>query len=166
MKDLISASISDGSKKVYRKAWQRFSDFHRQFVASHNPDAALCPYSCYALFIAHQDFLGLSPATITTYISALSHIGRRNTSQALGKNWVIRQLLIGLKKRRPSADVRLPVTEPILFRLVDRVFGRSLSEYDKILFASMFLVAFYGFFRIGEITSCNNQNNKPFAVVA
>ena len=49
-------------------------------------------------------------------------------------------------------DVRLPVTRSILHKLVLALSHTITSAYHILLFQTMFLVAFYGFFRVGELT--------------
>lgn len=52
-------------------------------------------------------------------------------------------------------DIRLPITVPILDRLVAALSHITYSVYDVTLFRAMFLLAFNAFARIGEITTSN-----------
>ena len=49
-------------------------------------------------------------------------------------------------------DIRLPITRSILHKLVLALSHTITSAYHILLFQTMFLVAFYGFFRGGELT--------------
>ena len=55
--------------------------------------------------------------------------------------------------RQRSADVRLPVTRPVLHELLRSLSFTNPSAFQRSLFAAMFLVAFYGLFRIGELAT-------------
>ena len=58
--------------------------------------------------------------------------------------------------RRGQADVRMPISRPLLYELVRALEHTSPSAYRRSLFGAMFMTAFYGFFRIGEL-SCNSK---------
>jgi hypothetical protein len=70
----------------------------------------------------------------------------------------IRLLLKGLaKSSRKTKDKRLPITLPILRRLIKSVRKGLFSTYFNILLEAVFLSAFYGFMRPGEFTSETNK---------
>ena len=60
--------------------------------------------------------------------------------------------LLSATKSRSRADIRLPITLPVLRLLVDALRQTSSLFYHRTLFTAMFLTAFYGFLRVGEIT--------------
>ena len=60
------------------------------------------------------------------------------------------KLLTALSRQRP-ADVRLPVTRPVLHKLIQSLSFTNSSAFQRSLFSAMYLVAFYGLFRIGEL---------------
>ena len=68
------------------------------------------------------------------------------------KAFLIQKLLIAVSKQR-SPDTRLPITKPVLFQLVRSLQHTNSSAVQRTLFTAMFLTAFYGFFRIGELAS-------------
>ena len=68
------------------------------------------------------------------------------------KTFLINKLLIAISKER-SHDTRLPITKPVLFQIVRSLQHTNSSEDQHILFTAMFLIAFYGFFRIGGLAS-------------
>ena len=49
-------------------------------------------------------------------------------------------------------DIRLPITRSIFHKLVLALSHTITPVYHILLFQTMFLVAFYGFFRVGELT--------------
>ena len=59
--------------------------------------------------------------------------------------------------RRGQADVRMPISRPLLYKLVIALQHTSPSAYCRSLFRAMFLTAFYGFFRIGELSRNSKQ---------
>ena len=68
------------------------------------------------------------------------------------KAFLIQKRLTSLS-RQESCDVRLPISKPILHDLVSSLQRTNSSAAQRILFSAMFLTAFYGFFRIGELAA-------------
>lgn len=64
-------------------------------------------------------------------------------------------LVDGCRRRHLRKDVRCPITLPILQRLVSVLPTVFSNSYDCKLFAAAFLVAFFGFLRVGEFTAKN-----------
>lgn len=78
--------------------------------------------------------------------------------QSLFSEPSIRLLLKGLAKSSSKiTDKRLPITLPLLRRLIISVRNGLFSSYLNILLEAVFLSAFYGFMRPGEFTSESNK---------
>jgi len=75
------------------------------------------------------------------------------------KAFLIKELLIAVGKQR-SPDTRLPITKPILIQLVRSLQHTNSSAVQHTLFTAMFLTAFYGFFRIGELASKSPESGN------
>ena len=137
-----------GSRRTYQRAWTVYATFAEQFGLSDHLTFPLSVNSV-ALFIAHLSTKRLAPATISTYISAISYVHKLKGYADPTKVFLIFKLLSAIESRsRP--DVRLPITLPVLRLLVDAL--KQSLFYHRTLFTAMFLTAFYGFLRIGEIT--------------
>ena len=65
-----------------------------------------------------------------------------------------------LLKSRSRPDIRLPITIPVLRLLVEALRQTSSSFYHRTLFTAMFLTAFYGFLRVGEITRQTTSSGR------
>ena len=50
----------------------------------------------------------------------------------------------------------MPISIELLYKLVDAIENTISSQYQRFLFKAMFLTAFHGFLRVGEITSSSN----------
>ena len=68
--------------------------------------------------------------------------------------------LLSATKSRSRPDIRLPITLPVLHLLVDALRQTSSSFYHRTLFTAMFLTAFYGFLRVGEITCQTTSSGR------
>ena len=120
---------------MYRRAWSVFREFYAQFYGSANPSLPLFPH-CIPLFISYLSFRKLAFSTITSYLAAISYVHK---------------LLKGFTGS--NVDVRLPVTRPVLHELIRSLRFTNSSAFQRSLYATMFLVAFYGLFRIGELAT-------------
>ena len=135
-----------------------YAKFAEQFGLS---DTLALPLSVnsVALLIAHLPTKRLAPAAISTYISAISYEHKLKGYADPTKAFLILKLLSAIKSRsRP--DIRLPITLPVLRLLVDALTQTSSSFYHRTLFTAMFLTAFYGFLRIGEITCKTTSSGR------
>lgn len=105
-----------------------------------------------ALFIAFLHAQEYAPSSISSYVSALGYIHRLQNMPDPTEVFVVKRMLRSVHKMGRKRDSRLPITESILNKLVLSLPFITKSYYDKIMFRSMFLLAFYAFLRIGEIT--------------
>ena len=59
---------------------------------------------------------------------------------------VVKKMLTGVAKLRPTKDSRRPITPVILRKLVWAANGVAGSRYVQILLEAMFTLAFHGFY--------------------
>ena len=104
--------------------------------------------------LSHISSLALS--TITSYLSAISYVHKLRGLYDPTKSFLIQKLLTALSRRQP-VDIRLPVTRPVLHELVRALSFTYSSAFRRSLFSALVLVAFYGLFRIGELTAKGNR---------
>ena len=118
--------------------------------------------ACIALFISFLCAKGLAPATINSYLSAIAYVHKIKGHYDPTKSFLVEKLLVAVG-RRGQADVRMPISRPLLYELVRALQHTSPSAYRRSLFGAMFMTAFYGFFRIGEL-SCNSKQQVDTVV--
>ena len=141
--------MTDSSRRQYQRAWAVFRQFYCRFYGSENPILPLVP-NCIPLFISYLSFRKMAYSTITSYLSAISYVHKLKGLRDPTKSFLIQKLLTALSRQR-AADVRLPVTKPVLHQLVRSLDFTNSSAWQRSLFGTIFLVAFYGLFRIGEL---------------
>ena len=93
----------------------------------------------------------LAASTISTYISALSYVHKIGSFSDPTKAFVVPKIMTAQSRLCSKPDIRLPITCSMLHKLVLALSHTITSAYDILLFQTMFLVAFYGFFRLGEL---------------
>lgn len=118
------------------------------------------PHHCW-LYLYLFDF-HYAPSTVTTYISALGYSHKLLGFPDPSKVFYVSQILKGYKKVGFRLDSRLPITLPILDRLVSIAPSLQGSTYQMSQFRAMCSLGFYAFLRIGEMTApCNSNANPP-----
>lgn len=147
--DLLGNSLAPSTLATYKNAMRHYKQFHDTYHLGHK----MLPISTKRLaqFIAVCHHKGLKPSSISTILSAISYIhqlhGYRNPTQA----FIVKQLLHSVKKSS-IADTRLPVTLPILEQLLSSLKRIISDKFTRYMLRTMFVVAFFGLFRIGEIS--------------
>ena len=136
---------------MYQRAWVVFRQFYAKFYGCADPPLPLPP-TCIPLFISYLSFRKLAFSTIKSYLSAISYVHKLRGFQDPTKSFLIEKLSTALSRQQPS-DIRLPITRPILHELLRSLSFANSSAFQRSLFSAMFLVAFYGLFRIGELAS-------------
>lgn len=76
------------------------------------------------------------------------------------KNEMVKLALRGYSKLYPSQDTRLPITLPILERIITACNQFSSVCYQRKLLQAMFSLAFFAALRVGEITGGPGQHTK------
>ena len=136
---------------------------YEEFTKSYFAHRVLFPISVerLSLFITFLNAKGNAPASISSYISALGYVHKIRGLSDPSTAFIVRCLLRSVHKSGRKGDTRLPITEPVLLELVKSLTRVTYSYYDQVMSRSMFLLAFYVFLRIGEITvnGINNKNN-------
>ena len=93
-----------------------------------------------------------APATIASYISAICFVFKWLGYPDPSSSFIVKKLLGATHSLNNQADIRLPITKPILHRLLAALSFVCTIRYDNIMYAAAFLLAFYAFLRIGEMT--------------
>jgi integrase len=143
--------------KVYKTAVDSFQNFRQLYDISQSWPAPLNDILFYIAYLSHTNH---SPSTVVTYISGLSHFHKLHNFPDNTQVFVVKKLIEGLKRKRPSQpDVRVPISLDLLKRLITSLRSICTSTYEAALFSSAFSLAFFALLRIGEIAS--DTNNRP-----
>ena len=114
-----------------------------------------------AIFIACLFERNYASSTVNTYLSALSYSHKLAGLPDPTRVFYITQMLKGYGKNRARLDSRLPITLPILQRLIEVSPRLAGSNYQIFQFKAMCSLAFFAFLRIGEMTTAKNNSCQP-----
>ena len=112
-------------------------------------------------FISYQSLEGLAYSTIMSSVSALNFVNQLIGAPILSNVFLIKRAMIGLLKQSKSCDTRIPITPDVLLKLCQCLPFVVAEPYKINLFRSMFILAFYGFLRVGEMTVSSTLAFNP-----
>ena len=154
--ELVQASYAQSTLFTYTKCWKKFL----AFLLYHGFTSALpAPPEHIALFVASLFNEGKSLSTIRTNLSAIScHLKFKNLPDN-SKHFIVIRMLKGIKnveKKKPSL---LPITFPILAKLINTLSLYTHDVFLRTLLKSMFLLCYHACLRVGELTHSNNKEH-------
>ena len=150
-KKLLLNALAPSTRQAYTRALNTYEQFCRMY--NFNADLPITIYKL-SLFITFQYEKGLPASSILSCMSAISYFHKLISAKVdPTKSFVINQLMTGIKKDRPSLDLRKPMSLNIIHLLIDNIHKLELSNFENHLFKALFLFAFYFGLRIGEFTS-------------
>lgn len=154
---LLDSALSPSTKCSYKNALKHYKKFHDTFYV----DSPLLPISTEQLaqFITACHNRSLKASTITSYISAISYIHKLHGFTSPSESFLVKKLLHSIRRHKQS-DKRHPFTMTSLGLIVGSLRSMVTDNYTFKLMRAMFLIAFFGLFRVGEIAySVNNPQN-------
>lgn len=161
---LAKSSLQSSSVPTYRRAWRLFYQFLNSVFHSAHPSLPISPHML-ALFIAYMYDKNYAPSTVSSYVSALGYSHKFLGFPDPTKAFFIIQMIKGYTKLGSRVDSRLPITLPILHRIIESSSQLAISRYSCCQFQAMCSLAFFAFLRVGEMTiTSHNQGNSPLQV--
>ena len=138
------------------RAWKLFEQFHGVLFQGFSISFPIKP-AVLALFVAHLYNKRYASSTVNTYVSALGYLHKLSGYADPTKIFYIKQMLKGYLKLGCRLDTRLPITLPLLHRIIAITHQFSISQYEITLFQAMCSTAFHAFLWVGEMTATQNK---------
>lgn len=158
---LLDASLAESTHIVYANAVQSFKNFlnsygfHLKWPITVNHILR---------YIAYLSLNGLSSKTTQTYLSALSFYHKVRHLPDPTKDFVVQKVALGYKRNSYKPDVRRPITFDILQKISPALDFVCSSPYETRLFRAAFMLAFFGFLRVGELVGHKHQPDRTLQV--
>jgi hypothetical protein len=105
-----------------------------------------------SMFLSYLNIKGFAPSTIVSYTCAIGYVHKLAGFSDPTSAMLVQKLLGAAVNISPSLDSRLPITRVLLLRLVQSVDLIEHLPYFQSLLKAMFVTAFFGLMRVGEIT--------------
>ncbi len=158
---LLENSISNSTQLAYDRSLQAL---YRFAATELRLDLTLpIPSSIIIAFIAHLFASGNAASTIATHLSALAFIHKIRGLPDPTDSFVIRKMIRGAEHLRGGQDIRAPITAQLLHQLAATTTETTSSMYLAKLLRAMYLLAFHGFLRIGELAA--RTTSQPLTVL-
>ncbi len=137
---------------TYRTAWRHFNHMCRSVFGWAFTLPLPVSYVCFFVTYMHMH-LSLVPSTIATYLSAISFVHKINNYPDPCDNFVVHNLVSGVSRLdTDNKQTRLPITLPILHKLICALEVLEPVIYKQYMYKSMFLFSFHACCRVGELT--------------
>lgn len=124
---------------MYDKAYHELENFAVEMTS--NPSDFLLVYSFYHFLFFTVLTQGLASSTIMTYVSAIGYFIKLVGHTDPENNFVIKKMLKGYSILNQVSDVRLPITYPILPKLIAGLKYTTGSLYERATLQAIFLLA-------------------------
>ena len=146
---LLNSSLSKLSKNSYRNSIAKFEVFCvNSLRCVHWFPASTASVVSFTSSLFIQNY---AASTIASTLSAISFFHKMHGFSDPTASFVVKKLLQGAAKLRPSRDHRAPITLTILHQLVVSTSVSTDCYFNSVLMSAIYLLAFYAFLRIGEI---------------
>ena len=103
------------------------------------------------IFIVHLHASKLTPASIILTMSAVGYFHKINGFTDPATSFLVTKLLAGARNLGAVPDVRLPVTLPMLGRLLGAIPVVFTAGYKCFMLRAMMVLAFRAYLRVGEM---------------
>ena len=141
----------DSTKQNYYTVWKLFSKFLLRL--DHKPKSW---HDRLTLFIGHLVNEGKQSSTVHSYISAIKNVLRDDGFKIQEDGFLILALTRASKLKNDRVRMRLLIGKDLLGIILKNVyesFMESNQPYLSILYHTLFSTAYFGLFRVGELTS-------------
>ena len=158
---LLQASLAVSTHQVYQRSTDAFIDFRYKFGL---PQYWPAPCGHVVAFISALSLEGKAPSTIISYIAGVAYMHKVNNWQGPTKSFIIQKLIEGSKRLNGRPDGRAPLTLNVLVDVLNTLHKVCSSTYETLLFRSAFSLTFFGFLRVGELTTWNRADTSGRAI--
>lgn len=152
---LLEASISENSSKVYKQGIQAFFNFRVQASFEHLWPP---PIDHIVMFIAYMKESGFAFSTAKSYMAGLSFVVNLHGWQNAPESFLVKKLLAGFKRSCRTQDIRQPITLSLLTQITSIIPHLTISSYEAHLFQSAFLIAFFALLRVSELVALERNH--------
>lgn len=154
---LFDASLAPSTHATYRTGVKKFDSFRQKLGLT---QAWPAPIAHIVSFIAQLSIEGKSHSSINSCVSALSFTHKINGWADPSDNFIVKKIREGSRRCQGSLpNSRRPISLQILRQLVQILPGICSTVYEECLFRAAFVLAFFGFLRVGEFTA--KSKNAP-----
>ena len=136
------------TRKNYYSIWKTFNEFYVRL------DDKPCNWEDrLVLFVGHLVMKNRKSTTIASYISAIKSVLLEDGIEINEDKYLLSSLTKACKLRNDTIRLRLPIQKPflrILVKNLETIFSKQ--PYLECMYKALFATAYFGLFRVGELT--------------
>eukprot|EP00079_Xenopus_tropicalis_P035206 XP_017948977.1 PREDICTED: micronuclear linker histone polyprotein-like [Xenopus tropicalis] len=148
--ELVKASVAESTWVAYGKVWEEWWQLEKWAGGFKTREDRRDALVWYVIWLAEQR---KSVAVVEKRMAGLAFLFKLSGVEDLTKEFIIRQAIKGFKRGKVSRDARRPISFDLLGKLQARLTQVCFSDFEARLFQTAFTLAFFGAFRVGELTS-------------
>ena len=136
------------TKAQYYSIWKAFNHFYLRL--DKKPKRWETRLTLYVAYLIHS---GKKSTTINSYISAIKAVLTEVHVKLNEDRVLLNSLVRACRLHHDQFQAKLPIKKPLvhgIIRQISKIMDKQ--PYLEILYKAMFITAYYGLFRIGEIT--------------
>lgn len=140
--------MSGNTLQSYQVGLNRFSNFRLTYQLPN-----LWPPSVdnLVLFFSSLSLDGLTANTARLYKCAIGAQCKLFGFADTTENYIITKIITGMGRNTRAHTTRLPITAQLLCLIVETLPSMCINMYESALFTAAYTLAFFGFFRVGEL---------------
>ena len=161
MERLKQQQHRDSTRKNYYAIWRQFNKFFIRLDIKPQ-----CWEDRLSLFVAYLIENQRQASTVHCYISAIKAILRTNDIRISEDQYLLSAMTKACKLKNNSVKTRLPIHKAmlsILLKMAENYFLARGQPFLATLYQTLFLTAYFGLFRISELTSGTTGSHPVFA---
>ena len=147
------------TRKTYYEIWKNFNEF---FVTlDKKPDSW---DERLVLFIGFLIESKRKANTIASYISAIKCVLKEDGYYMNEDKYLLFSLTKACRYKNCQVRTRLPISKRLLYIILDQTathFEDSHQHYLSLMYQALFAAAYFGMFRVGEVTSGTHPVRAP-----
>ena len=151
MDKLKCAGHRDSTRRNYHAVWRQFNKFFIRLDVK--PSSWKDRIVLFAGYLIDQK--GCKSQTVKSYISAIKSVLKADGIEVNENRYLLTSLTNACKLVNDQVRIRLPIRKPllkVLLRKVDNLYS-SPQVYLTIMYRALISTAYYGHFRVGELTT-------------
>ena len=142
--------FQDTTKKSYYSVWRTFNEFYIRL--DRKPDNWEDRIILFVSYLVNNEY---KSTTVRSYVSAVKAVLKNDGVEINENRYLLGALTKACRIKNDQMRTRLPIRKKLLEVLLtatDNYFMEKGQPYLAILYKALFSTAYYGLFRVGELT--------------
>ena len=108
---MLGSVLAKSTNITYSRAWALYKEYHVQMSQKSNTPIFPVTTNQLAMFISYLDLKLYSPATIATYIAAISYLHKAKNIRDPASHYIINKLITSIQKIKSNLTLGYPLLQ-------------------------------------------------------